>query len=138
MRRSSVISIGLVTAIVPLLMMTSYNAATAYLFFTPHKGDKVSVKDPLTVNGTSAPSNSTRAKCTVQFRTDGTDYAPVIPMGKGTANYTIWKTNGAVTVHPGVNVLEGKFTCFSPNILVFPSPSVPNFIHHLTKNITGV
>lgn len=140
MRKSSFI-IGTLT--VMLLVMpvvsSSYHYVKAYLFFMPHNGVPVVVGHLLSVKGTSAPSNATRTKCNVQFRVDGGTYSPVIPLGKGLANYTKWEvatTNGLITVHRGVNVLEGKFTCFSASIPGIPD--VANFIHHLTHNITGI
>jgi len=124
----------LIGALAAALIILPAASANAYLFFTPKKAAVVS-GDRIAVNGTSAPSNATRTKCTVQFRDNGGTYSPVIPLGKGPANYTKWRSNGAMTIHPGVNTLEGKFQCFPPSLPEIPE--APNFVHFLTHNVTG-
>ncbi len=104
--------------------------AFGLLHFKPDKDATVASNHFLSINGTSAPSNSTHINCTVSFQTNGHGYKPVKPDVNG--SYVKWNTITDEMMKSGTNVLEGQILCFAP------SSTAPNLIHHLVHNVTAV
>jgi hypothetical protein len=121
-----VVAIGLVNTIQQL-------QASGTMHFKPENGDKVPVNTPFPINGTSAPSNSTRTGCTVSMSFDaGSTHSPVKALGPGGPNdYTKWATT-CPPMKSGNNELESQLLCHGPG------GTGVSYMKHLTHNVTAV
>lgn len=124
-------TVAIMTAVL-LFATTQQSMASGFIHFKPNNGDKVLVNEPVIVNGTSAPSNSTNTGCTVSMNVNSAGYQPVKALGPGGMNdYTKWTTT-TPPMKPGQNELEAQFQCFKPGM-----NGGVSFVHHLVHNITS-
>ena len=103
------------------------------MHFKPENEVKVPANKPFPINGTSAPSNSTRTGCTVSMSFDaGGTYSPVKALGTGGPNdYTKWAVTSP-PLKPGNNELESQLLCHGPG------GTGVSYIKHLTHNVTAI
>ncbi len=122
------IGIGLV-----LVNTTQELQAVGTLHFKPENGDKVPANTPIPINGTGAPSNSTKTGCTVSMSFDaGSTYGPVKALGPGGPNdYTKWGTTSP-PLKPGSHELESQLLCHGPG------GAGVSYMKHLTHNVTAI
>ena len=120
------VGIGLVNTVQQL-------QAVGSMHFKPENGDKVPANTPISINGTSAPSNSTRTGCTVSMSFDaGSTYGPVKALGPGGPNdYTKWATTSP-SLKPGNNELESQLLCHGSG------GTGVSYMKHLTHNVTAI
>jgi hypothetical protein len=108
--------------------------AMGFIHFKPETGAVVKAGQPITVNGTSAPSNNTRTGCTVSLVVNpgqGGSYGPVKALGAGGMNdYTKWSVT-TVPLKPGANELEAQLLCHTAN------GQGISFTKHLVHNLTA-
>lgn len=122
-----------------LLLSTSLISASAsgFIHFKPDNNATILANQPITVNGTSAPSNSTRTGCIVSLATGpvntfSADYKNVTaqgPQGIKGKDYTKWSTTAILG--QGKNELEAQLLCHGPN------GQGVSFIKHLVHNVTA-
>ena len=107
--------------------------AVGTMHFKPENGNKVPANTPFPINGTSAPSNSSRTGCTVSMSFDaGSTYIPVKALGTGGPNdYTKWATTSP-PLKPGNIELESQLLCHGPG------ETGVSYMKHLTHNITAI
>lgn len=107
--------------------------AVGTIHFKPENGDKVPADRPFPINGTSAPSNSTRTGCIVSMSFDaGSTYGPVKALGPGGPNdYTKWATTSP-PLKPGPTELESQLLCHGPG------GTGVSYSKHLTHNVTAI
>ena len=135
---SFVVTATIIVATALLLLSTSLIPASAsgFIHFKPDNGATVTANIPISVNGTSSPSNSTKTNCIVSLATGpassfSADYKNVTPQGPGgSKDYTKWSTSA--TLAQGRNELEGQLLCHGPN------GQGVSFIKHLVHNVTGM
>ena len=102
----------------------------AFIHFKPENKAVVKANEPVTVNGTSAPSNSTRTGCNVMLNVNSAGYGPVKATGPGGMNdYTKWSAT-TPPMKAGTNELEAQLLCHNPN------GTGVSFVKHLVHNVT--
>lgn len=137
---SFVVTATIIVATALLLLSTSLIPASAsgFIHFKPDNNATILANQPITVNGTSAPSNSTRTGCIVSLATGpvntfSADYKNVTaqgPQGSKGKDYTKWSTTAILG--QGKNELEAQLLCHGPN------GQGVSFIKHLVHNVTGM
>lgn len=81
------------------------------------------------VSGTSAPSNATRTKCTVQLALDGQGFNQTTAMGKAGA-FTVWQKT-LTPQEAGKHTIEAQLICAAPGT------DKINYVKHTTLNFTA-
>lgn len=112
----------------------SDKAVAAYLKIkTPDNNERVRANTALLASGTSAPSNATRAKCSVQLQIDQQGYNQTDPKGPTNQLFTVWShLVPAKALTPGQHSAEGQLTCLTPGT------HTVNFVKHLVHNFTAL
>lgn len=121
----SVIAIAMIT----MTATTAVYAVPILKIKHPTSNALLHAHKAIIISGTSAPSNATRTKCTVQIALDGQGFNQTTALGKAGA-FTVWQKT-LTPQEPGKHTVEAQLVCAAPGT------NKINYVKHTTLNFTA-